>query len=204
MYIEQHKKNSGSEKNYYTQSREQKAGYLIKDSYENEELLEAPSDMLISEHSQDVLAHWKAPEFEVYERDRKWYLWVSFFLIAIIGWAIYSNSLVMAITFILIAVVGYIYIEKEPRVIDFIITPDGISAGKEVYAFDNIRSFWIFYEPPHVKIISLKTESHLLPFVHIPIHDEDPVHIRQLLLDYIPEEKQEEGLLQILERLLRL
>lgn len=166
--------------------------------------LEPPHDFLISEHSKDVLMHWQAPEFEILERDRKWYLYITLTLTAIISYAIYINGPIMAITFILIGVVGYIYISKEPKILDFTITEDGVVAGREIYEFDNLESFWIFYEPKNIKVISLRTKSHMIPYVHIPIHDEDPVQIRKVLLEHIPEEKQEPGLVETLERLLKI
>lgn len=167
-------------------------------------LLESEHDFYVAEHSNDVQTHWRAPEFEICERDKKWYVYVTAALTAIILWALLSNSLVMAITFILIGVVGYIYINTEPRILDFMITVDGVVAGKEIYDFDNVESFWIFYEPPHTKLLSLKTKGQLLPFIHIPIHEENPVHIRKILLGHIPEKKQEETPIQILERFLRI
>lgn len=172
---------------------------------ENEDLmLSEPEDMMIPEHSEDVLAHWRAPEYEVYERDKKWYIYITLILTAIIGYAIYNNGIVMAITFILIGVVGYVHINKEPRILDFLITPEGVLAGRELYEFDNLLSFWIFYEPGDKKVISLKTKSHLVPYVHIPIHEEDPVKIREILIEFVPEVKQEEGIIEIAERVLKI
>ena len=171
---------------------------------ENFEELEAPHDMLISEHSEDVLLGWRAPEFEAVERDKKWYAWIVFILLGIIAYAVFTNSLVMAITFILIGVVGYIYINKSPKVLDFMITRDGVIAGREIYDFDNLKSFWILYEADGLKVISLHTESHLTPYVHIPVGGQDPVRIREILLEYLPEEKQEPGMAEMMDRLLRL
>ena len=108
----------------------------------------------------------------------------------------------MAITFVLIGVVGYIFINRDPQVINFAVTRDGIIAGREMYDFDAIKSFWIFYEPHDIKVVSLHTKSVLLPHVHIPIHDEDPVEIRRVLLEYIPEIKQDPSLVDTFERLL--
>lgn len=159
---------------------------------------------LFKEHSTDALAAWRAPEFEKYERDRKWYFIVALILVAIVSYAVWTNSPVMAITFILIGVVGYVYVEKEPRELYFAITYDGVVAGREIYAYENLESFWIFYEPDDLKVISLRTRSHLTPYVHIPIHDQDPVAIREILLDYLPEEKQAPGFLEVIDRLLRL
>ncbi len=166
--------------------------------------IEAPEEELIEENSDDVLFHWQAPEYEMIRGDRRWYLYLSLILFAIIGYAVFTNSPIMAITFILIGVVEYIYINKEPRTLTFKITPEGIFAGNELYPFENIKSFWILYEPPHIRVISLHTKGTLLPFIHIPVHDEDPVKIRGILLEHISEEKQEMRFVDTLERLLRL
>lgn len=153
---------------------------------------------------EDVILRWKAPEFEIMQRDKKWYIYCIIALFIIISYALYTNSLIMAITFILIGTVGYVYVSKEPRIYTFLITEDGIVAGREIYEFDNLESFWIFYEPEGTRVISLHTKSYLLPYVHIPIHEEDPVKIREVLLKYIPEEKHKPGAEDTLSRLLKL
>jgi hypothetical protein len=168
------------------------------------ESLPEPKDMLIEEHSEDVLIHWRAPEFQTFEKDRKWYLYVVGLLLVVIIYAIFTNGLVMAITFILIGIVGYIYINKEPRILDFMITEDGIIAGREIYDFDSLESFWIFYEPQNIKVLSLHTKSYLMPYVHIPIDDQDPVKIREIILGYLKEEKHIPGIAETFESLLKL
>lgn len=176
----------------------------IENFKKKERLLEEPEDFFISEHSKDVLAHWRAPEYEVFEKDKNWHFWMGFILLAIITWALYINSPLMAITFILIGIVGYIHSNSQPRILDFLITPEGIIAGREIYEFENIKSFWIFYEPNGPRVISLHLKSGLLPYIHIPIHDQSPAEIRQTLLDHIEEEKHEPGLVEALERILRI
>ncbi|MDO8240746.1 MAG: hypothetical protein Q7T51_02095 [Candidatus Moranbacteria bacterium] len=165
---------------------------------------EEAHEKLISEHSADVLAHWQAPEFEVYEQDQKWMTYIGLVLVAIIGYAIYDNSLIMAITFVLIGVVGYIYIEKAPRTLDFMVTHDGVVAGSEIFEYENIKSFWIFYEPEGQKVISLHMNGGMLPYIHIPIHDQDPVKIREALLINLHEMKQSHNFVDTLERFLRI
>lgn len=175
--------------------------YLPADDFEE---LEAPHNMLIEKHSRDVRLAWRAPEFEIFKRDQKWYFYILGILLAIIAYAIFTNGLVMAITFILIGVVGYIYIQKDPRTLDFMLTRKGIVAGREIYDFDNLRSFWVFYEEDGLQVISLHTQSYLAPFIHIPIGDQDPTEIRKILLQYIPEEEHKPGIIDTLDRLLGL
>ncbi|OGI16556.1 MAG: hypothetical protein A2Z52_01860 [Candidatus Moranbacteria bacterium RBG_19FT_COMBO_42_6] len=164
----------------------------------------APEASSSGTHLQRALISWQAPEFEVYEKDNKWYAYISLILIAIIGYAVYSNSLIMAIAFILIGVILYIQLHKEPKIIDFALTTDGVVAGREIFEFDQIRSFWIFYDPPHEKYISFHTKGHLVPFIHIAIDDQNPVELRRILIKYIPEIKQEPNLVDMLERFLRI
>jgi hypothetical protein len=183
MYIENHKQ--------------------FEENWEEPELLEAPdAEKLIEQHSADSLLHWNAPEFEMFEQNKKRLAYAALVLLAIIIYATLSNNPIMAIVFVLIGIVAYMYLNKEPRDLDFQIVPEGISASKDFYAFENIRSFWIFYDPQYKKIISLHTKSYLTAFVHVPIHNEDPVEIRRILLKYIPEIKQEHGPAEILENFL--
>lgn len=150
------------------------------------------------------LLEWQAPEFEMLPRDHKWYFYITAALLVVIAYALYTNGLIMAITFILIGVLGYIYIHKEPRILNFSITEEGIIAGREIYDFDNMRSFWIFYEEDGLQVISFHSHSYLLPYLHVPIHDQDPAEIREILLDYLPEEKHALGAVETLEHILRL
>ncbi|MEK7598679.1 MAG: hypothetical protein AAB487_03000 [Patescibacteria group bacterium] len=149
-----------------------------------------------------ILTRWRSLEFEPREHDRKWLAYAALVIIAIVGYAVYTNSPVVSILFILIGAIGYIYLNKKPRVLDFAITDTGVIADKEIYQFENIHSFWIFYAPPQEKVLSLHTKSYLMPFVHIPIGDESPVKIREMLLKYIPEIKQNPSFADMLERLL--
>ena len=165
------------------------------------EYLENPHDMLL-ERGKEVLIHWQGPEYEHYPKEKLWYTVAALALSGIVMYALLTNSPIMAITFVLVGVVGYVQLEKLPRVLDFKVTSDGIMVGGEIYKYDGIKSFWIFYEPPHTKILSLHTDAILTPYIHIPVHQIDPVKLREELLKFVPEVKQEPTLIDTLERLL--
>lgn len=145
---------------------------------------------------------WIAKEHEPYTVGKKFYFFSTIFLAAIVIYALVANSPIMAITFILIGIVGYIFLKKEPRTISFSITHEGIIAGNEIYYFENLKSFWIFYNPPYEKIISLRSKSNLTPHIHIPISEEDPVKLRSILINFIPEIQQEHTLVDAFENML--
>lgn len=152
----------------------------------------------------DFLISWRGLEFEKNTKNQRWYFIVSLIIATIIGYAIFTDSPIMAFTFILIGVTGYLYLQKEPREINFAINHDGIIIGNEIYEFEDMESFWIFYYPPEIKILSLHMKEKILPHVHIPIYKEDPVKIREIILQFVPEEKQEPGIVDAIERLLHI
>lgn len=147
---------------------------------------------------------WSAPEHEKYTVGKRFYTYSTIFLVILVVYALYSNSPIMAITFILIGIVGYLYLQKEPRIINFSITTEGIIADKEIYEFDGLKSFWIYYNPPEEKLLSLRSKNTFTPYIHIPIGDEDPVRIHRILIDFIPEVKQNHNIVDAAERFLHM
>lgn len=158
----------------------------------------------IKQYPEDILVHWRGPEFEHYPRDKQWYMGAALILSAIVVYAIFTDGIIMAIVFILVGLTGYLMLSRPQKVVDFAITHDGVLVGDEIYEYENIKSFWIFYEPPHTRVISLHMKGHFRPYLHIPLHQIDPVIIHEKLTQFIPEKKQEQNLIDVLERLLRL
>lgn len=152
----------------------------------------------------EILLHWQAPEHEPLELGPRSRTIVTILLIAIIGWALYTDSPLMAITFILIGVVGYLSLYREPRVLSFLVTGRGIIAGNEFYEFDTLESFFVYTEPPFENILSIRTAGKLVPYVHIPVQSVDIDTLRDTLDEFIPEEKHEPGLVDTLEKLLHI
>lgn len=142
---------------------------------------------------------WQAKEFEKVPRSQQWYLGVFIFLFVMLTYAFITNNLLMAIIFILFAVLAYLFDKKEPRLLQCSINKKGVTTQKNLYEYAMLESFWIFYEPMGRKILSLKSKKKYLPFIHLPIGQANPAEIRKVLLNYLPEEKQEEGLSDVLE-----
>ncbi|MDD5489552.1 MAG: hypothetical protein PHP25_02645 [Candidatus Moranbacteria bacterium] len=161
-----------------------------------------PAEATVSE---ETSFSWEAPEYEHSEKPPKWYWVMGGVLLAIIVYALITNSILMAITFILIGMLGYVYAERQPRTIKMQITPDGIKVDDYFYEYDDIRSFWIFYEiEEEIRILSLHSKKTFLPYIHIPIGNANPIKIRETLLQYLPEIKQELSALDRLEKIIGL
>lgn len=148
---------------------------------------------------------WEAPEFEVYEKSSRWYLFGGIFILAFVIYALITSSPIMAITFILIGIVAYMQLQSEPKMFTFGITTKGILIGSEYYPYENISSFWIFYDPPHTRTVSLHMKSGVFPYVHVPFDDdEDPTEIRAALIKFLSEIEQQPNMVDALERFLHI
>ncbi len=126
-------------------------------------------------------------------------------LIAIVAYAIYTNSPLMAIVFILIGMIGYLSLNREPEMIRFTITTKGISTGREFYEYGHLRSFWILSDHPDIpKELVIETSGALVSRILIPLADQDVDAIRSFLVTCLAEKKYEPSLIDTLGRILHI
>jgi len=137
-----------------------------------------------------TILSWQAPEFQKYERSQNWFLlWLIISIVAIAMAIIFKNFL-FAIFLVFAALAVFIHALQEPKTITFKITARGVLIDEKLYHFEDLESFWIIYEPPQIKTLILKSKRLLVPQLNIPIGNENPVKIRQALLDFLPEKEQ--------------
>ncbi len=187
-----------------TMERELEDGIEIDEYGEQSFDFQYEGSSYIAENPESVVAYWQGPEYEVLPKSKRWYFISVAFIIGMVLFSVWTNSHIVAILFLVIGAVGFLYIIMPPRVLDYAITEDGFVVGDQLYYYDEIESFWIFYEPPHTRIISLNVEGHLFPYVHVPLHELDPVDVREALLEYMPEKRQERTFVDTMERLLKI
>ncbi|MBD3238359.1 MAG: hypothetical protein GF332_01830 [Candidatus Moranbacteria bacterium] len=150
---------------------------------------------------------WEADEFTQYERSKVWYIAGAIFIVSmvVIAIVVFNNNFAMALVFILIGIVAYIYSKKKPRRIKVRMLHGGIEVDDVYYDYDDMEYFWIFYnKPPQDAYISIKRIKKYLPFLHIPIDDADPAAIRKELRKHIDENKHQEDFATVVERILKI
>ncbi len=146
---------------------------------------------LIIEH-EDALISWLAPEYPYYEKNKN--TWIPAILVGAAVLALIFGFVFKSYSSVLITAVGAVTLLvsafRKPRLITFSITPRGVFAGRKFYPFDAMASFWIFYDPPVIKELSFRQKQALFPAILFPITDQDPIGLRELLLEYLKEEEQ--------------
>lgn len=141
-----------------------------------------------------VIFQWEAMEFEKIPKTKEWFWAGAIVGAALIIVALIQKNFLFAIVVVLAGFLVYIYSQKEPRKISFSISNRGVIIGKRLYEYDSLKSFWIFYEPPRIRELSIESKKHFMPRIALPLDEADPIKLREALIQFLPEIKHEEDL----------
>ncbi|TSC73671.1 MAG: Uncharacterized protein G01um101444_492 [Parcubacteria group bacterium Gr01-1014_44] len=124
---------------------------------------------------------------------------ISFVFIGL-AYIFFENNILTAVFFFLVSLVILIFAFKEKQTVLWEITRHGVTVERSFYPFRDLKSFWIEYQPGQIKEISLKSKKWYRGFVKIPLNQEDPLKIREFLLDFLLEERHEDNLVETITR----
>ena len=117
-----------------------------------------------------------------------------------LAYIFFQKNIITAVFFFLIALVVLIFTFKEKRVIFWEITRHGVAIDRSFFPYQELRSFWIEYRPESIKEISLKSRKWYQGYLKIPLREDNPLKIREILLEYLPEERHEDTLVEVISR----
>jgi hypothetical protein len=151
-----------------------------------------------------VLVHWYEAEHDGFYLGPRSRLIVIGLLVLIVAWALYTDSPLMAITFILIGVIGYLLEQQTPKDLDFALTTRGVLAGRQFYPYETLQSFHIYEEEPFLDTLSLHTDGDLISHIHIPLVTADQQLVFDTLSGFVPELPHEPNFLDSMEKLMHI
>lgn len=151
------------------------------------------------------LISWNFNEYDPEPRSNTWYLWFGIFIAGLVIYAVISNNILFAVILILFSIIVFLQNWRKPAKIHFGVTPNGITIADKFYKMSEIQEFWIAYDPPRVKAVFFQFTSPFKPLLGIPLDAMDPLQLRKILLDYIPEnlDREDEPIPDAIARVLR-
>ncbi|NQV13227.1 MAG: hypothetical protein HQ530_02895 [Parcubacteria group bacterium] len=140
-----------------------------------------------------ILFHWQTQEFQKYNFESSKLLLLIVGGIALLIYAFLTANYLFMVFVIMTAVVIYIFDKKEPAAIDVSITKEGILIGEKLLTYEeDLKSFWVLYNPPEVKTLNFDRQQMMFPNISLQLEDENPLKIREALLRYLPEDMEKE------------
>jgi hypothetical protein len=154
----------------------------------------------------DVVFSWSVKEYEQYVRDRRWYLIAGGIGALLLVYAVLAANYLFALVVILFAIVMYLHDIQTPIDIPFAITTTGIVLGSKYYRYSELNNFWIIYNQNGVKNLYFSLNGAIKHRLQVPFLDTDPIPVRDYLLQYLPEdlEQEEEPLSDTWARILKI
>lgn len=148
---------------------------------------------------------WSFPEYERHHRGRGWFVGAGIIWMGLCAFAILTGNFLFASILIIIAGIIASQHYHHPLTVDFTISPDGISLQQRLFSWKELSVFWIIYEPPEVKNLYFEFKG-VRPRLKIPLHDQNPLEVREALKRYLEEdlEKENEPLTDAMGRMFKL
>ena len=143
---------------------------------------------------------WEAPSF-YYNPQKKYIALVVIALAAGAGTILYyGQDMFLAILLMLSSFILILYANKKPGTLQIGVDQIGVLIDDRMYYYKELKSFWIDYNPHGSKELSLETRKWYLPYIKISIEKEDPVEIRSLMINFVPERIHEPSLIDFVSR----
>ena len=160
---------------------------------------------MAEEHGKE-LAKWDFAEYTKPERGKSWYFWFFAIVILLLIYSLTTVNFLFAVIIIIAAIILLMRGRNEPSQINFAITEDGIEIENKFHEYDAIRNFYIIYKPPEIKNLYIEFKSVTKPRLIIPLGNQNPLKIREILTKYIDEnlEKEEEPASEAFRKVLKL
>ena len=127
---------------------------------------------------------WSAPEYHHYQRSTDWFWAVGIITICIAVLAFIFNNALFGVLILLSAGILVFYTIRVPDNIDYEINNRGVVIGKELHPYLTIESFWV-----ETRGIILKSKKAIMPYIIIPIHNDDADQMAAVLREFLEEKE---------------
>jgi len=158
------------------------------------------------DHGDEIIS-WTVPEFEKRERSKQWYVGVSVLSILVLIYSFFTGNFLFAVIIVLAATVIIMNDAREPDLVKFTITDEGVVIGGKFIDYDELKDFSIIYKPrTGIKQLYFEFKNVIRPRLSIYLDDMNPLKIRDILLQYLKEdlERENEPLSESLARLFKI
>jgi hypothetical protein len=157
------------------------------------------------DHGQ-TLASWTFPEFSAHQRGKIWYSSIIIICAAVLIWSAFTANYLFSLIVIIFGLILVLQNRQKAAVLPCQIKEDGLEVGRNFYNFKDIKKFYIIYQPPEVKTLYFDFKSTLRPTLPIPLENQNPLKVREILKKYLEEdlEKEEEPASDAVSRSLKI
>lgn len=154
---------------------------------------------------EEHIISWVATEYEHREHSADWYWAIGIITVCLAIAFIIVGNMLLAIIILLGVGTLFFYSKHPPEVLEYKISRKGVRAGKVLYPWETLHSFWILekdesakdYHQPKLLLISKKT---FMPHIIIPLNEFILDDVRHIVSHLLIEEPRVEPIIERISR----
>ena len=153
-----------------------------------------------------VVVQWQCDDGTQQARSRRWYVIAGVVAVLLIAYGVWTRDFLFSGLLVLFGLTFGLMRRQPAKALVLAITDNGVAVGQTFYSYQELKGFWIIYQPPEVKNLYLEFRNPFKPYLPLPLGPQNPVTARHALLDYLPEDlrREDEPVLDQISRLLKL
>lgn len=145
---------------------------------------------------------WKAKYFVHFTKGVGWYTIFTIAMVLIMLGALYYRQWLLAGVIAAGMFAIYSFSKQKPPERQYRIDNSGIQIGRKKFDYQEIKSFWLV-ATPEANLLYLQLTKRFLPPEMINLGQNDPVKVRKILSQHLPEEMKSETLIDRFNRWIR-
>lgn len=146
----------------------------------------------IDDDVEDVatLLEWNALEHRDHPKSSRWFVVLAVVTTLLVAILLFFANFIGALTTIFVGGLLYYIAQQKPRTVRYRLMVDGIALNNTLYHYRDLEAFNILYEPGEATLVIIRSKRRLAPLITMEIGAADPLPIRDVLLEYLPEDQE--------------
>jgi len=161
---------------------------------------EASHQSEYEDRTQGTIVSWVGIDTSSKEKTTEWYVVLAIFVIAFVFIGVIFSNFLLSLLAIMSGAALTLVGSRRPFEVHATITAEGVIVEDKLHRYEDLKSFWIFYEPPYVKELSLTSKRAFATHIRIPLGDTNPALIHETLVSFLKEVREEESFADIVAR----
>lgn len=137
---------------------------------------------------------WSVPEYSHKERGNDWFWTLGLVTLVACGIAVWLHNYVFAVFLLISGFCLIMFTMRHPQDVTFIVETKGLTMGKDLHPWKDIKSFNIKNNETdaYAKLL-IETSKYFLPIYTIPLPKEKVDEIKETLLKVLPRSEIDES-----------
>lgn len=134
----------------------------------------------------EKIISWNVLEYQYKEKHGDWYVAFTIAIVSASAASFLLGNILFGIFIIIAAFTLMMHSVKKPEIIHVEINNNGVIVSRNLYSYNDLKSFWVEDDTDNPKII-LQLDKLLTPFVVIPLGEMPSFEVQDFLSEHLEE-----------------